>query len=119
MARYVLTHAAQDDIVGIIAWSLDGFGGEAGQRYQALITAAIQEAASRPDDLARTPRPELGEGVFTWHLSQSRGASPGGLVRRPRHFLIGEQPGEVLIIIRVLHDAMDLRRHLRAPDSEK
>lgn len=112
MARYRLTHAAQADIVSILAWSHDQFGEEARRRYEVLIITAIMDAASPRDDIGRTVRPELGQGVFSWHLSQSRTHSPGGAVHRPRHFLICRHDGDVLIVGRVLHDAMELRRHL-------
>ena len=112
MVRYRLTHAAQSDVVSILAWSEEQFGAEARDRYRALIATAIRDAAARADDVGRVPRPELGEGVFAWHLSQSRTRSPGGVVRRPRHFLICRRDGDVLVIGRILHDAMDLRRHV-------
>lgn len=112
MPRYRLTHAAQADIVSILAWSDAQFGEEARKRYEALIAAAIRDAASRTDGAGRTPRPELGDGVFSWHLSKSRARSTGGRVQRPRHFLICCRDGDELVIGRVLHDAMDLRRHV-------
>lgn len=112
MARYRLTHAAQADIVSILAWSHDQFGEEARKRYEALITTAIRDASKRSGEVARTDRPELGERVFAWHLARSRTRSSGGTVRRPRHFLICRLDGDVLVVGRVLHDAMELRRHL-------
>ncbi len=117
MARYRLTHAAQADIVSILAWSHDRFGEEARKRYEALITTAIRDAATRGDLGGRTARPELGDGVFAWHLAQSRPRAPGGRVHRPRHFLICRQDGDVLVVGRVLHDAMELRRHLDSQHS--
>ncbi|WP_405219200.1 type II toxin-antitoxin system RelE/ParE family toxin [Agrococcus sp. Ld7] len=112
MAKYRLTHAAQVDISSILAWSHSAFGEEASRRFEALITAAIRDAAACRDAVGRTMRPELGEGVFTWHLMQSRTHSSGGAVHRPRHFLICRYDGETLVIGRVLHDVMELRRHL-------
>lgn len=112
MARYRLTHAARADIVAILAWTDEQFGEQARKRYQALIATAIRDAATRTDDIVHTPRPELGEGVFSWHLSRSRAHSPQGRVHRPRHFLICRRDGDTLVVGRVLHDAMDLRRHL-------
>ena len=114
MARYRLTHAAQADIVSILAWSHDQFGEEARKRYEALITAAIRDAGARSGEVGRTVRPELGDGVFSWHLAQSRTRSTGGSVHHPRHFLICRRDGDVLVVGRVLHDAMELRRHLDA-----
>ena len=112
MTRYRLTHAAQADIVSILAWSHDRFGEEARKRYEALIATAIREAATHSDEARRTLRPELGDGAFSWHLAQSRTRSPGGKVHRPRHFLICRIDGDVMVVGRVLHDAMELRRHL-------
>lgn len=112
MARYRLTQAAQADIMSILSWSQDQFGDEARQRYEALIAAGIRDAAAHSDDVGRTVRPELGEGVFSWHLAQSRTSSRGGSVHRPRHFLLCRRDGDVLVVGRVLHDAMELRRHL-------
>jgi toxin ParE1/3/4 len=112
MGRYRLTHAAQSDIIAILAWSHERFGAEARKRYEALIAAAIRDAAERSDGVGHTARPELGEGVFAWHLAQSRSRSQGGMVHRPRHFLICRRDGDLLVVGRVLHDAMELRRHL-------
>lgn len=112
MARYRLTDAAQADIVSILAWSRQRFGLEASKRYEALIATAIRDAAQRKDDVGCRSRPELGDGVFSWHLAQSAARSPGGAVHRPRHFLIFRRDGELLVVGRVLHDAMELRRHL-------
>jgi len=112
MARYRLTHAGQADIVSILAWSHEQFGEEARKRYEALIATAIRDASKLQDEIGWTPRPELGDGVFSWHLAQSRTRSPGGHVHRPRHFLICRRDGDVLVVGRVLHAAMELRRHL-------
>lgn len=111
-AEYRLTHAARADIISILTWSGEQFGAEARQRYEALIATAIRDAASLLDDTGHVSRPELGEGMFSWHLSRSRARSSGGQARRPRHFLICRLDGDVLVIGRVLHDAMDLPRHV-------
>jgi len=48
-------------------------------------------------------------------LSQDRGRTPSGIVRRPRHFLIYRLESDVVVIGRVLYDGMELSRHLN-PD---
>lgn len=111
MAEVRLTLSARDDIASILAWSYQQFGEQARQRYQALIIAAIRDAAAASDDPRLVERPELGERVVTWHLSNSRFRSTGGRVSRPRHFLVCRFDGGVLVIGRVLHDAMDVGRH--------
>jgi toxin ParE1/3/4 len=112
VAGYRLSHAAQADIISILAWSNEQFGSEARSRYEALIAAAIRDAASLRGDEAHAPRPELGDGVFSWHLSRSRIHTSGKPVHRPRHFLICRRDGDLLVIGRVLHDAMDLPQHV-------
>lgn len=114
MANYRLTHVAQADISGILTWSHESFGEAAEARYAALIAAAVRDVAERSDDVGFTSHPELGDGVLTWHLAQSRGRSRGGDVRRPRHFLVCLPDGEILVIGRVLHEAMDLQLHVSA-----
>jgi toxin ParE1/3/4 len=111
MTGYRLTYAAQTDIIAILAWSEEQFGEEARRRYEALIVTALRDAASRTGDVGHTVRPELGDSAFSWHLAHSRSRSHGGTVTRPRHFLLCRREGELLIIGRVLHDAVELRRH--------
>lgn len=60
MARYRLTHAARLDIIAILGWSEEQFGTEARERYQALITTALRDAASPPSNSARPPVPSSG-----------------------------------------------------------
>ena len=59
-------------------------------------------------------RPELGNGVRSWHLRLSKdhvASSSAGVVQRPRHFLIYRREPALLVVGRVLHDAMELARH--------
>ena len=110
MAGYRLTHAAQADIVAILAWSDEQFGADARERYETLIATAIRNAASSRDNDDRSRRPELGQGVFSWHLAQSRERVVGKAVRNPRHFLLCRREDDILVVGRVLHDAMAPRR---------
>ncbi|MCL2455132.1 MAG: type II toxin-antitoxin system RelE/ParE family toxin [Micrococcales bacterium] len=113
-ARYRLSQAAQADILQILAWSSTQFGQAARERYQALIAAALRDIAERRDGPGSTARPELGPGVLTWHLRQSRARSTGGNVHRPRHFVVFRIDTDTVIVGRVLHDSMELRHHLDA-----
>jgi toxin ParE1/3/4 len=116
MAGYRLSAAAQDDLLGLLAWTEAHHGTDARKRYQALIVIALRDIASRPDRVGSVQRPELGQGVRSWHLRMSRDrvAASTGIVRRPRHFLVyRSEPGQVLVG-RVLHDSMELARHLNA-----
>jgi toxin ParE1/3/4 len=110
MAGYRLTHAAQADIVSLLAWTDEQFGADARERYATLIVTAIRNAASSRAKDDRSARPELGEGVFSWHLAQSRDRVVGKAVRNPRHLLLCRREDNILVVGRVLHDAMAPRR---------
>jgi toxin ParE1/3/4 len=114
MLRYRLSDAAQVDVINILAWTHEQFGEDAGLRYESLIVAALRDMATQPDRPGSVARAELGAGVRSWHLRLSRDhvATGPGVVRRPRHFLVYRPEPALLVVGRVLHDAMELARHL-------
>lgn len=114
MLRYRLSDAARADVIDILAWTHEQFGEAARLRYESLIVAALREVAAQPDRPGSIARPELGAGVRSWYLRLSRDhvATPAAVVRRPRHFLVYRAEPALLVVGRVLHDAMELERHL-------
>lgn len=114
MFRYRLSEAAQGDVLEILAWTHERFGEAARLRYESLIVAALRDVASQPERPGSLARPELGAGVRSWHLRQSREhTKPGvGIVHRPRHFLVYRLQTGLVVVGRVLHDAMELARHV-------
>ncbi len=78
------------------------------------VSAAFRDVAAEPEGIGTMPRPDLGAGITLWHLRLSRDHVPpeAGAVHRPRHFLVYRQADTVVEIVRVLHDAMELGRHL-------
>lgn len=114
MLRYRLSDSAQADVISILGWTHEQFGGAARLRYERLIVAALRDVAAQPDRPGSAARPELGAGVRSWHLRLSRRhvAVREGMVRRPRHFLIYRVEPAMLVVGRVLHDAMELAQHL-------
>lgn len=118
MARYRLSAAAQTDLVDILARTHENFGDAARKRYEALVVTALRDIASRPDRPGSIERPELGKGVRSWHLklSRERARTHAGIVRRPRHLLIYRTEADVIVVGRVLHDAMELAKHLDTAD---
>ena len=114
MLRYRLSAAAQADITEILAWSQEQFGESARLRYEALLTTALRDIAEQPERAGSIARPELGAGVRSWHLRKSRDRARGalGVVHKPRHFVIYRPEPDVVVVGRVLHDAMELERHL-------
>lgn len=111
---YRLSNVAQHDVVEILAWTHRNFGDAARLRYGALLVAAMRDISAAPDRAGSIARPELGAGVRSWHLrlSRERARTETGIVQRPRHFLIYRMETRLLVVGRVLHDAMELEQHL-------
>ena len=112
MSSFHLSEEAARDLDHILEWSQEQFGDAARERYEALLTAGLMDVVTSPERLGSRTRPELGEGVRTWHLSISRGRTGATPVHEPRHFLVYRFNGDVVEIGRVLHDSMDLARHV-------
>lgn len=112
---YRLARSAQADIVDLLAWTQETFGEVARLRYERLLVTAFRDVAAEPERISSIARPELGEGVRSYHLRHSREwARTGyGIVIRPRHLVLYRVARADLIGIgRVLHDAMEIERHL-------
>lgn len=107
--------AAETDIVDILEHSEREFGREARRRYEALLVAALGDISEAPERPGSAPRPELGGDIRSWHLrlSRERARLAKGVVRRPRHLILYTIVDDVTVgVVRVLHDAMELHRHL-------
>jgi len=116
MIDYHLSLAAEADILAILTWTQKQFGDVARRRYEALIRTALRDVATQPDRPGSVERPELGVAIRSWHLrlSRERARIEDGIVHRPRHFLIYRLEPQWIVIGRILHDAMELARHLDA-----
>jgi toxin ParE1/3/4 len=115
MARIRLSREAEQDIEAILAWTDEQFGEQVRLRYEELLVQAISDIADDPGRIGSLERPELAKQVFTYHLRHSRDHvdRSKGRIRKPRHFLVYRLAEDgCLEISRVLHDTMDLARHL-------
>lgn len=115
MVRFRLSASAVEDIEAILAWTHGRFGEQVRLRYEELLVQAILDVADDPLRPGSVERPDLARGAYTYHLRYSRArVSPFiGLIREPRHFLLFRiTSARNLEIGRVLHDSMDLARHL-------
>jgi toxin ParE1/3/4 len=110
-----LSALAQRDIAALLEWSREQFGEKGRVRYEALLRQAVVDVAADPERMGTHQRPELAASVRTYHLrySRDRVKRSHGQVRSPRHLLAYRIVESGMIeIVRVLHDAMDLDRHL-------
>ena len=113
--RIVLAVAARSDIHEALMWSQERFGERAAARYRELLKQALRDIASDPERSGSKERLDLARGVRSYHLFLSRDRARGdlGVVEKPRHFLVYRRRGNAGIdVVRVLHDASDLERHL-------
>jgi toxin ParE1/3/4 len=101
---------AQADIVNMLAWTTHRFGIQAHARYEQLLSTALRDLLAEPERVGSADRPELGEGVRSYHLRHSRKQSN---VARPRHLILYRiADGGIVEVGRILHDAMELERHV-------
>lgn len=110
-----LTGPASRDIVDILDHSLDHFGDAARKRYETLIEAGLRDLAADPFRAGSKPRPEHGPRTRSYHLLHSRKKAriTSGIVQAPRHLIFYHIiDGEIVEVIRLLHDAMEPRHHL-------
>lgn len=115
MADFRLSASARADIVEILEWTHEHFGELARLRYERLLVIALRELASEPERIGSVARPELGAHIRSYHLrhSRDRARHESGIVRQPRHLLLYRFVRPDLIGVgRVLHDAMEIERHL-------
>lgn len=101
---------AEADLDDILEWSVFRFGESVRDGYQALIGATLASIARDPELAGSHDRHDLGRGIRTVHLRTCRHeVTPA--VRRiasPRHFVVYRHVGEVVQVVRLLHEAMDL-----------
>ena len=104
--RFVtLTRLAEADFVKIVRWTADQFGMQQARSYSVTIRRAVK-ALENGNLVDARQRPELGSDVVTLHVARQG--------RKGRHLLVcrtDEQAG-VIEVLRILHDSMDLHRHL-------
>jgi toxin ParE1/3/4 len=115
MIAHRISRLAQADIIDLLTWTGSNFGEAARLRYEALLTTALHDVTTDPWRINSIARPELGSDVRSYHLrhSRDRARTEHGIVLRPRHFLLYRIARADLVGVgRVLHDAMEVERHL-------
>jgi toxin ParE1/3/4 len=115
MSKYRLSRSAQRDIATLLARTKERFGEIGRRRYRTLLTTALRDIAADAGRRGSAARPELGDGVRSYHVrrSRDRARTADGVVARPRHLVLYRliRPG-LVGIGRILHDAMEIERHL-------
>jgi toxin ParE1/3/4 len=103
-----LTATAESDFRNIIDWTLKEFGDLQARNYADTISAALVALTVGPTTVGAIQRSEIAKGLFTLHVARSG--------RNGRHFVLFRVTSQLQIeVLRLLHDAMDLKLHL--PDT--
>ncbi len=113
--QLILAPAAKQDMEAVLRWTQEEWGEQARLRYEALLVRAVIDVATNPDLLGSSRRPEIAASARTYHLTHSRThvAIEVGRVKRPRHFLLYRTRRDGIVEIgRVLHESMDIAKHL-------
>jgi len=103
-----LAAAALTDLDNIAAWTAENFGPTQAEVYVEAILDTIEELAAPTSPPRSIVRDEIAMGMRTLHM-RKRG-------RRGRHFLVYSETAAEVRIQRVLHDGMELSRHLAGDD---
>jgi len=109
--RLRLTRQAEADIEAVLEQTFLEFGRIQVERYSAIISKALDMIAERPDRPSARARPEIGPDVRAFHLALAaeRRSAASHLV----YFLSRRTgDGEEIIVLRLLHERMEPRRHL-------
>ncbi|HLW93162.1 MAG TPA: type II toxin-antitoxin system RelE/ParE family toxin [Roseiarcus sp.] len=105
--RIRLGAEAEKDFIRILKSTRERFGEKQVEIYQATLLEALASLADGPDALASVAREEILPGLRTLHVARHG--------RRGRHFIMYRaRAGQVIEVLRILHDAMDLARHAPA-----
>jgi toxin ParE1/3/4 len=105
--RYKLRFSkeAVKDIEQVLAYTGTRFGAHKHLEYKELIRLALEEIAVDPIGWPAKNRVEVHPDVWTFHIAKSG--------KKARHLFLYRVVDEDFVdISRLLHDSMDLRRHL-------
>ncbi len=103
--RIRLGAEAEKDFVRILRYTADTFGDRQAAIYQTTLTEALAALNAGPDAPASAARDEILPGLRSLHVARQG--------RRGRHIILSRAAaGQVIEVVRILHDAMDLARHI-------
>jgi toxin ParE1/3/4 len=108
--RIRLGTEAEKDFVRILKYTRDTFGRRQVDVYRTTLLDALAALDAGPDVPESIRREDIRPNLRTLHVAR--------LGRRGRHFIMYRAAQDhVIEVVRILHDAMDLARHL-PPDSD-
>ena len=103
----LLTEAAKADLRSTINWTADQFGNEQAKIYAQIIYEAFSALTEGPNAVGVKTCIEVSDKVYMLHTARS-----GKKARHLIMFQIETQTEHTIQIIRILHDSMDISRHI-------
>jgi len=102
-----LSAIAEADFKDIVRWTSKHFGETQAVAYAETLSMAVAALSQGPTIVGVKQRDEILKGLYSLHVARQG--------RKGRHFILFRlEPrgsGEVIEVLRLLHDAMDLPRH--------
>lgn len=103
---------ADKDLDNIWNYTAKVYGIEQAESYSSIIKQALRDIEQNPLRPTSRAEPDLGQDVRSYRIALSKGRS-GSTVKSPRHVVIYTlQFKDEIFVMRILHDAMDVVRHL-------
>ena len=110
--RVRLTQQAESDLLDISRWTAENFGALQTEFYAETVMLAIEALNGGPEVLGTKTRDEIAPGVRTLHVARQG--------RKGRHFVIFRTAeGQIVEVLRLLHDSMDLSKHVPVADDQQ
>lgn len=105
-----LAEAAGQDYQAILRWTVENFGRAQARTHAKTLSSALQDLSQGPTLAGIRQREEIGPGIHTLHVARHG--------RKGRHFIVfrivPSPDTSIIEVLRLLHDSMDLPRHLPA-----
>jgi toxin ParE1/3/4 len=109
-----LSATASVDFQDILQWTARRFGTGQALAYAETLADALAALTEGPDIVGVRRRDDIGADIRTLHVARNK--------RRGRHIILfrvgGEADRRVIDVLRLLHDAMDLARHLPPDETD-
>lgn len=103
--RLRLADQFERDLIDVTVWTTENFGFRQAETYTETIMLAIEALHEGPEPPGAKARDDMGPGIRTLHVARQG--------RKGRHFVVFmAAEGQTIDVLRLLHDGMDLARHV-------
>lgn len=101
-----LGRQAERDFIEILRWTTQTFGESQARTHAETISLAIEALGRGPDVVGAKVRDDIQPGIRSLHVARQG--------RAGRHLVVFRAARSKIDVLRLLHESMDLPRHLQA-----